>query len=203
MESERLAGQRVTLAGVLVPRPVALGEAPEPEGEEDQHHPEDDGVGADPHRQRQRGRPGMANTHAEGDGEDSGQPEPELAGDLLAQADRGHQLEDAGQDGPDPHVVEQRQRGRRRLGDGEDADPDAHHRLEDQAPGAVLAPAAEQGDQGEHAVDEGVGPEEQDEGREGRGGLDEGDHSEHHGERTPEGDEAPVAREFVNHRTLR
>ena len=62
---------------------------------------------------------------------------------------------------------------------------------------------AEERDEREDAVDEGIGAEQQDDGGEGRGRPGQREHAEDDGQSTPEGDPAPVPREFVNHRTLR
>jgi len=75
--------------------------------------------------------------------------------------------------------------------------------FQDQHPEPILSRAPEECDQGEDAVDKGIGPEQQHERGKGRLGLEEGDHPEHHREEAPEQDPAPVVREFVNHRTLR
>src|SRR5690606_28760403 len=113
------------------------------------------------------------------DGEDAAQNECPLPFDDLAQANGGHNLQNAGDDGPGGDEDSQhRQRGR---------DEEEHHHAEDNAqqpfyhvgpPAVICGPVADAVDDGEDAVYHQVGRHQQHQYFQGETGKEEGEHGE-------------------------
>src|SRR5689334_10736307 len=99
-----------------------MSPAPQLEAERDEQRAEDDRVRADPDGDREAAWPwGQYEQDSEGEREKSREPEEPLSLDHLAEPDRGRDLEDPGDDRPHRDQVDQRDRGGRRIHEGDDA----------------------------------------------------------------------------------
>src|SRR5215210_1009275 len=136
------------------------------ERRDQEQYPEYHGVGADQPDEGEYAHSGEnREEHPEEHREYSAEDERPFAPYLLAQPYGRSYLREPGEDGPGSHQIEQRERGEPGVDEGDNAGQDANYSFEEQEPARRSAPGTtEYAHYREHAIDQEVRSEQQDQG---------------------------------------